>query len=277
MTGKQSSDGSGGYNTDPSKWRVLSNADGKLLLLSDQILDVFQYHKNYRSVTWKTSTMRSWLNGLDENKGGIDYADNNFLDNAFSANEQTAIADTAVVNDDNPNYETEGGNDTTDKIFLLSTAEVNNSSYFPSGNGSRIATSTAYVAGGGEIEAHNTYSTDKSGSWWLCSLGSYDSGAAVADIYGNVRSYGFDVDDYNNAVRPAFNLDLSLSFTSAAVGGKSADGMENGLTTVPEYTGNEWKLKLLDSDRTFAVTETDVYAALFRSYSRYERIYFRAY
>ena len=259
-TYQQSSNGSGGYNIEPVKWRVLSNADGKLFLLSDQILDVFQYHKNYKSVTWETSTMRSWLNGLAENKDGIDYADNNFLDNAFSAKEKTAIANTKVVNGDNPDYGTDGGNDTTDKIFLLSVAEARNSSYF-SDNSSRITTSTAYVAGGGKIGARNAYITDKAGSWWLRSPGSYDSGAAVVDIYGNVRSYGFDVDDFNNAVRPAFSLNMSLvSFTSAAMGGKSADGMDSGLTAVPEYTGNEWKLTLSDTARTFAVTETAVTA-----------------
>ena len=41
-TYQQSSNGSGGYNTDPIKWRVLSNTGGRLFLLSDQNLDVFQ-------------------------------------------------------------------------------------------------------------------------------------------------------------------------------------------------------------------------------------------
>ena len=44
----------------------------------------------------------------------------------------------------------------------------------------------------------------------------------------------------------------SVLFTSAAVGGKP----DGGLTEVPEYTGNEWKLTLLDNSRNFAVTET---------------------
>lgn len=149
-TYKQSSDGSGGYHTDPIKWRVLKNAGSKLFLLSDQNLDVFEYHKISESVTWETSTMRSWLNGLAANQGSgdnaIDYADNNFLDNAFSAEEKTAIADTVVVNDDNPEHGTEGGNDTTDKIFLLSIAEANNNAYFAY-RYSRIATNTAYVEG----------------------------------------------------------------------------------------------------------------------------------
>ena len=127
------SDGSGGYNTDPIKWRVLENADGQLFLLSDQNLDVFQYHTDRESVTWEKSTMRSWLNGYDasENTGGdsgVDYTSDNFISAAFSEKEQAAIAETTVVNDANGSIE--DGNDTTDKIFLLSLAEANNSSYF---------------------------------------------------------------------------------------------------------------------------------------------------
>lgn len=58
-TYQQSSDGSGGYNTDPVKWRVLSSGNQQLFLLSDQNLEVFQYHTEEEDVTWKTSTMRS--------------------------------------------------------------------------------------------------------------------------------------------------------------------------------------------------------------------------
>lgn len=47
------------YHIDPIKWRVLKNADGKLFLLSDQTLDVLNYHPEKESVTWETSTMRS--------------------------------------------------------------------------------------------------------------------------------------------------------------------------------------------------------------------------
>ena len=83
---QQGSDGESGYNIDPIKWRVLENADGQLFLLSDQNLDVFQYHVDYESVTWATSTMRSWLNGYGAShntgdSGGIDYTDDNFFNN----------------------------------------------------------------------------------------------------------------------------------------------------------------------------------------------------
>ena len=148
-TYQQSSDGNSGYNIDPIKWRVLENAGSKLFLLSDQNLDVFGYHKENESVTWERSTMRSWLNGLAENQGSwdtaIDYTGNNFLGKAFSAKEKTAIADTKLDNDT-----------TADKIFLLSIAEASNNAYFADDK-SRIATNTAYVAGGGEIGTNSMY------------------------------------------------------------------------------------------------------------------------
>ena len=83
-------------------WATYSNADGQLFLLSDQNLDVFQYHTDWESVTWEKSTMRSWLNGdgASENTGGdsgTDYTSDNFISTAFSEKEQAAIADTEVV------------------------------------------------------------------------------------------------------------------------------------------------------------------------------------
>ena len=246
-TYQQSSDGSGGYNTNPIKWRVLENANGQLFLLSDQNLDVFQYHTEYESVTWETSTMRSWLNGYSasHNTGGgsgTDYTSDNFIGAAFSEKEQGAIADTTVVNDDNPTYGTEGGENTNDKIFLLSIAEAQNSSYFADDN-SRIATNTAYAK---EQGAH-TYSSTGAGDWWLRSPGYGDIDAALVDGDGCLYRLGFSVGNIDVCVRPAFNLNLnSVLFTSAAEGGKSASSMDSGLTAVNDYTGNEWKLTLLD-------------------------------
>lgn len=251
-TYQQSSDGNGGYNIDPIKWRVLENAEGQLFLISDQNLDVFQYHTDWEEITWERSTMRSWLNGYgaSENNGGdsgTDYTSDNFIGAAFSEKEQKAIAETTVVNDDNPNHNTDGGNNTTDKIFLLSIAEASNSSYFAD-DASRISTNTAYVADGG-----------KGNRWWLRSPGIGVYYAASVAGNGDVDNAGDYGDEENRAVRPAFHLDLnSVLFTSAAAGGKSASGMDSGLTAVGDYDGNEWKLTLLDDSRSFSVTETTV-------------------
>ena len=97
---KQSSNGSGIFNNDPIKWRVMSNKDGKLFLLADQNLDVKPYNNSNTSITWEKSTIRSWLNGYgaSENNSGMDYSSNNFIGTAFSGKEQGAIAETSVYN-----------------------------------------------------------------------------------------------------------------------------------------------------------------------------------
>ena len=90
--------------------------------------------------------------------------------------------------------------------------------------------------------------------WWLRSPGYSDHDAATVNGDGSVVYYGNAINSWW-CVRPAFNLNSSsVLFTSAAVGGKP----DGGLTEVPEYTGNEWKLTLKDSNRNFAVTETTV-------------------
>lgn len=254
-TYQQSSDGTGGYNTDPVKWRVLANANGQLFLLSDQNLDVFQYHTEEETVTWETSTMRSWLNGYgaSSNAGGdngTDYTRDNFLNAAFSIEEQRAIVKTAVVNDDNPDYGTDGGNNTTDRIFLLSISDIYNRNYFPSYT--NFSTNTAYVAAGGKLES-GMYGAGEADWWWLRSPGFDNSRAAFMEWEdGSSVTDGNPVNNKTAAVRPAFNLNLSdVLFTSAATGGKSA----SGLTAVQNYSGNDWKLTLKDSTRSsFAIS-----------------------
>jgi len=96
-----------------------------------------------------------------------------------------------------------------------------------------------------------------SSCWWLRSPGYSNHDAATVHGDGSVVYYGNAINSWW-CVRPAFNLNLnSVLFTSAAVGGKP----DGGLTTISEYSGNEWKLTLLDSSRNFAVTEKAVSAA----------------
>ena len=93
--------------------------------------------------------------------------------------------------------------------------------------------------------------------WWLRSPGTSAYVVAVVKGNGSVSCAGHSVGT-EIGVRPAFKLNLnSVLFASAAVGGKP----DGGLTPIPEYSGNEWKLTLLDSRRNFAVTEKTVSAA----------------
>lgn len=93
--------------------------------------------------------------------------------------------------------------------------------------------------------------------WWLRSPSENIYNTAVVNGDGDVITDGYNV-ILDFGVRPAFNLDLnSVLFTSPAVGGKP----DGGLTPIPEYSGNEWKLTLLDSNRSFTVTEKTADAA----------------
>ena len=93
--------------------------------------------------------------------------------------------------------------------------------------------------------------------WWLRSPSENVYNTAVVNGDGDVITDGYNV-ILDFGVRPAFNLDLnSVLFTSPAVGGKP----EGGLTPISEYSGNEWKLTLLDSNRSFAITEKTADAA----------------
>ena len=238
-TYKQTSDGNGGFNIDPIKWRVLSNSAGKLFLLSDKLLDVEQFHTEYDSVIWKGSTIRSWLNGYDG------YSSDNFIDTAFDNAEQLAL----LKNYDNSD------NNNGDKIFLLSTSEVTSKAYGFSDNYSatetRQSANTAYVAAGGKTgNEEYTNNEDENDYWWLRSPGFNPKCAAEVDCLGVVKDSG--VVDHHYCVRPALNINLkSVLFTSAATGGKKSGAAgADALTAVADYSGNEWKLTIEDTNRT---------------------------
>ena len=114
------------FKYEPIKWRVLNRNGNDALLLADIALDDQEYNINYEDVTWETSSMRSWLNGYGAsmNKSKIDYGKKNFINSAFTSMQRNAIEITSAVNNDNIDYGTAGGNNTSDKVFLLSESEV---------------------------------------------------------------------------------------------------------------------------------------------------------
>ena len=94
--------------------------------------------------------------------------------------------------------------------------------------------------------------------WWLRSPSELPNAAVYVDGNGNIQYHGMYDFRSEYGVRPAFNLNSdSVLFASAAVGGKP----EGGLTEVSEYTGNEWKLTLRDSSRSFSVTSNKTVTA----------------
>lgn len=218
------------FNIDSVKWRVLKKENGAALLLSDQSLDGKSYHTEEESVTWEKSTIRSWLNGYgkDSNTGdtdGIDYSDNSFKGMAFSDSEWSRIAETTILNSNNGAYGTSGGNDTEDKIFLLSLNDLNNSNYGFTDDASRRVSNPAYWG----------HRPGASTTWRLRSSGCYEFYSATIGYSGWVDAYGANVTAGHIGIRPALNLDLSsVLFTS----GEEA-----------------YALTFKDSSREFAVTD----------------------
>ena len=92
-------------------WRVLDVQDGKALVISELILDCMPFQKDSYSSAWADSTLREYLNG-------------DFYNKTFSSAEKKRIVSTELVNNINPEYSSNFGTDTKDKVFLLSAEEV---------------------------------------------------------------------------------------------------------------------------------------------------------
>ena len=112
---------------DPTavQWRVLDHSGGKMLLLSDRILAYKPYHiSSAVNVSWTSCSLRTWLNGSGTSSVGG--TNDIFFDNAFNSAEQTAIWDTDVngIIPSSGAGQTGTGKENTDKVFILSSAEV---------------------------------------------------------------------------------------------------------------------------------------------------------
>ena len=212
---------------EPIKWRVLSVNGNDAFLLADKNLDAKPYNKERTSVTWATCTLRTWLNGT-------------FLNTAFTSAEQAAIRNTIVVNEDNPYYGTEGGANTTDKVYLLSIAEACNTVYgfngeFRADSETREAKNTAYAK---ECGASTWMGTEYEGNddWWLRSPGRLSDDASYVYFIGCGVYDGYDVNYDHFAVRPALHLNLSSSNLWSYAGKVTANGGGGSSQATPTPT-----------------------------------------
>lgn len=174
------------------EWIVLAKDGNRVLVISKYSLDCQRYNMSDSSVTWETCSLRKWLNST-------------FVDSAFNAGEQRLIQSSNVTADKNPSYSTFPGNDTTDKVFLLSIAEVDK--YFSS-YAARQCQGTAYCYARGA----NKPKYGNCGGWWLRSPGHSSSFAAQigVDDGGFVDDWGAIVNCNSIAVRPAMWINLDF-------------------------------------------------------------------
>lgn len=157
--------------TEPIEWLVLEIQNGKALLLSKYALDAKPYHDRYGSITWEDCSLREWLNG-------------DFLNTAFSEAEKNSVLTAEIDNSKSQGYHewrTDGGNNTVDKVFLLSDAEA---WFYFSSNASRRCTPTAYASAmGADFKTENgeQYAT----GWWLRSPGENEYSAEYVNFRGD--------------------------------------------------------------------------------------------
>ncbi len=109
--GKYEQDGNKENGKEDIVWKVVKKEKNKMMVISDKILAYEPYNNTEDVVTWETCSMRKWLN-------------NEFFASAFSTEEQLLIPTVDVVNPRSPRYGTSGGNNTKDKVFLLSISEA---------------------------------------------------------------------------------------------------------------------------------------------------------
>ncbi len=219
--GRYEQDGDLTNGKEPIEWEILSEEDGKMLLISLSILDSQPYDEDWSDdATWETCSLRTWLN-------------NDFFNEAFSEVESDMILTTTLQNPNNP-IGGLGGNDTEDKVFILSVNEAlsyydqedlyeyENQTYSPwfvrevtpyaisRGIWHNVITEDHYL----NSDMYKFYTYDvvgmDSGSWWLRSPGNFNNTACLVFGDGSLGWGNFEnSDDPSRGVRPVIWVDLN--------------------------------------------------------------------
>ena len=177
----------GGYD-----WRALDVQDGKALVLSEYVLEARAYNDVRSEVTWESSSLRRWLNG-------------EFYNN-FSPDDRSRIVETLVTNADNNWFRFNGGNDTTDMVFVLSIDEV--TQYFGDSGQlrNRPSENTLRIDDQYNSERIARYTTGSASWWWLRSPGGDNDCAAYIDSDGILYLICATNNHASIGVRPAIWL-----------------------------------------------------------------------
>ena len=218
------------HENNPAAWRVIgydgsgvTSSQGDITLLAAGAMGVIPFVDTILNNEYAPSNLKTAIDALAEK---------------LTTEENAAVKKRALTS----------GSYDGENTDCVAGGQVDNAVFWPLSAKEAIAVNNDLRA----LEpAHPNWVTT---AWWLRSPGSDKYHLAVVTSDGSVQYSGHTILIFNNhrTVRPAFNLNLnSVLFASAAVGGKP----DGGLTEVSEYSGNEWKLTLLDSRRNFAVTE----------------------
>ena len=185
------------YKVEPIVWRVLEGKDGKVLIVSDMIIDAHRYNKRfderneqgYYANHYQSSEIRAWLN-------------DDFINSAFS--DQSRILTTEL----DVSWRSTGNNNNTyaypttyDKVFLLNKDEYQNENYFSSDE-DRRAKATDYAVGKGLSRYEKKEYKDNACYWTLSPYTVYSDRVYFVGYSGYI-SYASVGYENNGGVRPA--------------------------------------------------------------------------
>ena len=261
----------GQWKGEPIKWRVLAypeptyDGTGGFLLMADEIVDVVRFGRSDTDYRWIGSQAKEWC-------------DNTFYNDAFSDLEQARIAAAPETKDRGTVRGSEEIRNTPDNItsgplyqeyknilmgghiFFPSWLDLFNTAYGFAPDGTNTSLSAARQT---RKVAQYDYGNTKVSMYWLRSY-TFDGDYHYAGMINQEGAYAEHVPDAPSGARPMLYLNTArnkIFFASAAAGGKSADGMDSGLTAVPSLAVNEWKLTLKDDSRDGSFQITGKYSS----------------
>lgn len=174
-----------GETKDSIEWIVLARDRNNIKLVSKYGLDCKAYNNVYENVTWENCDLRKWLNEV-------------FVEEAFTKVEKSMIPFTPVKIDNLDNIYANHGNNTSDKVFLLSATEAK--LYFESDK-ERQCKATKYAV------SHGAYENSENGNcwYWLRTPGWAPMAYCQTDVKdkGDISLVGDSLEHTDNAVRPA--------------------------------------------------------------------------
>ena len=261
----------GQWKGKPIKWRVLAypeptyDGTGGFLLMADEIVDVVQFGRSYTDYRWIDSQAREWC-------------DATFYNGAFSDLERARIAAAPATSDrgivrgreeirntpDNitsgPLYQEYINILNGDHIFFPSWLDLFNTAYgfAPDGTNTSLPAARQTRTAAPYRDGNTTVSM-----YWLRSY-TFDGDYHYAGMINQEGAYAEHTPDAPSGARPMLYLNTARSkifFASAAAGGKSAEGMDSGLTAVPSLAVNKWKLTLEDDSRDSSFKITGKYSS----------------